>query len=245
MFLQIISNIYDILYESINLGAHMNKKYMYLFRKYFLLCYILTLLAFACAQVNFIPTGNSYEPWEGSVKILDELPSDVRYEEVGVITGKMSGMVSDWGKILKAMQKKARAKGANAIILINKETSSQSSFGGSLKYGFYGGSYQEKNMMARLIRILDDPERPNQFITTPVSSNKYLNIIKVVDNYCLIDSDNPKAFQIGKIYEIVRVISQNHSKVGMAKVVRIKGNNIAFQIIDGSVQINDKVKYIK
>jgi uncharacterized protein YbjQ (UPF0145 family) len=68
------------------------------------------------------------------VKILYEPPADVKYEEIGVITGKMSGMVSDWGTIIEAMQKKAREKGANAIILINKETSTQSSFGGSVQY---------------------------------------------------------------------------------------------------------------
>ena len=108
-----------------------------------------------CAETHFIATGNTYEPWEGPVKILNKPPAGVKYEEIGWISGKMGGMVSDWGAILKAMQKSARKKGANAIILINKEASSQSSLGGSVQYGFYGGSYQEKNLMAIAIRTLE------------------------------------------------------------------------------------------
>lgn len=42
------------------------------------------------------------------------------------------------------MQEEARERGANAIILVNKEAETLSSLGGSAQYGFYGGSYQEK-----------------------------------------------------------------------------------------------------
>jgi len=114
----------------------------------------LIILTLGCAQTRFIVTGSTYEPWPGPVKILQELPKDQRYVEIGWVSGKMSGMVSDWGAILKAMQEEARLKGANAIILIDKDATSQATIGGS-KHGFYGGTYEEKNLMAIAIRILD------------------------------------------------------------------------------------------
>ena len=54
--------------------------------------------------------------------------------------------MADWGAILKAMQKEAKKRGANAIILINKETSTQL---------FLDSSYEEKSLMAIAIRILE------------------------------------------------------------------------------------------
>jgi len=116
---------------------------------------LLSIIVSACAQTQFVATGKTYEPWKGPVKILQEAPKGVKYEELGWVSGKMGGMVSDWGAILKAMQEEARERGANAIILVNKESSTQSSLGGSVQYGFYGGSYQEKNLMAIAIRILE------------------------------------------------------------------------------------------
>ena len=114
---------------------------------------LLSIIMSACAQTQFLITGNTYEPWTGPVKIFQEAPKDIQYEEIGWVSGKMGGMVSDWGAILKAMQKEAGERGANAIILVNKESSTQASLGGSDQYGFYGGSYQEKNLMAIAIRI--------------------------------------------------------------------------------------------
>ena len=122
---------------------------------------LLSIIMSACAQTQFLITGNTYEPWTGPVKILQEAPKDIQYEEIGWVSGKMGGMVSDWGAILKAMQKEAGERGANAIILVNKESSTQASLGGSDQYGFYGGSYQEKNLMAIAIRIWKaNPEKP-------------------------------------------------------------------------------------
>ena len=129
--------------------------FMYQVKIVYLGLLLFVLVVSGCAETRFVATGNTYRPWEGPVKILQEPPTGVKYEEIGWVSGKMGGMVSDWGAILKAMQESARKKGANAIILINKEASTQSSFGGSVQYGFYGGSYQEKNLMAIAIRILE------------------------------------------------------------------------------------------
>ena len=117
---------------------------------------LLSVIMSGCAQTQFLVTGTTYDPWTGPVKIFQEAPKDIKYEEIGWISGKMGGMVSDWGSILKAMQKEAKERGANAIILVNKESSTQSNLGGSIQYGFYGGSYEEKNLMAIAIRILEE-----------------------------------------------------------------------------------------
>ncbi|MDE2704256.1 MAG: hypothetical protein OXI35_04255 [Gemmatimonadota bacterium] len=122
----------------------------------------------ACAQTQFLITGNTYEPWTGPVKILQEVPKGTQYEEIGWVSGKMGGMVSDWGAILKAMQREAGERGANAIILVNKESSTQASLGGSDQYGFYGGSYQEKNLMAIAIRILKAEPAKRMAQTKPI-----------------------------------------------------------------------------
>ena len=107
---------------------------------------LLSFIVIACAQTQFVATGKTYEPWKGTVKIFRETPKGIKYEELGWISGKMGGMVADWGAILKAMQKEAKNRGANAIILINKETSNQL---------FLDSSYKEKSLMVIAIRILE------------------------------------------------------------------------------------------
>jgi len=122
--------------------------------KYFLILLIFTnLLLIGCAETKFLLTGDTYPEWTGPVKIFQEPPKDIEYVEIGWVTGKMSGAVSDWGKILEAMQEEAAEKGANAIILVDKDKSKQASIGGSAQYGLFGGSYDEKNLMAIAIRI--------------------------------------------------------------------------------------------
>jgi len=80
---------------------------------------------------------------------------------------------------------------------------------------------------------------------TEQDPNTFYNIIKIVKKYCLIKCSEPNNFSIGETYLIVRGSNSNYSKVGRAKVVKIKGYKIAFQIIDGFIQINDKIKYNK
>ena len=80
---------------------------------------------------------------------------------------------------------------------------------------------------------------------TEQDTNKYYNIIKVVQSYCLITIPNSNDFHLGETYEIVRGNSSNYSTIGKGKVARIKGENVAFQIINGTVQVNDKIKFAK
>lgn len=124
-------------------------------KKTVLILFIIILIFLSsCAETKFIITGETYPEWKGPVKIFQKPPKGIKYVEVGWISGKMGGMVSDWGKILEAMQKEAAKKGANGIILVDKSRYKQATMGGSIQYGFYGGSYDEKNLMAIAIRII-------------------------------------------------------------------------------------------
>lgn len=71
---------------------------------------------------------------------------------------------------------------------------------------------------------------------------QYFNIVKIVKNFCLITTDKIDLFKIGATYSIIRQESSNNENVGKAKVVKIKDNNIALQIIEGQIKVNDKIK---
>ncbi len=75
--------------------------------------------------------------------------------------------------------------------------------------------------------------------------NLYFNIIKILRNYVLIQSDSPDDFDIGKTYEIVSGNEANYVEIGRAKVVLKKGSTIALQVLQssGPIQINDTIKY--
>ena len=122
-------------------------------RYFFIICISITLSA--CAQTRFlVTTGNTHEPWTGPVRILREAPNGTKYEEIGWVSARM-GYGSDWGNILKKMQMESAKRGANAIILVDKEASTQ--FTG-LQWPLYGSSYEEKSLMAIAVRILEDAE---------------------------------------------------------------------------------------
>lgn len=118
--------------------------------------------ALACAlvvagcgpRITFVATHEqSYDSWDGTVRILDEMPSDEAYIELGVLVGHGRGR-HDWGDILRALQKEGQKKGANAIVLICKKTSNPAVDDGSEIVGFYGSTYADKTMMVFALRIL-------------------------------------------------------------------------------------------
>ena len=76
-------------------------------------------------------------------------------------------------------------------------------------------------------------------------SSQYFTIVKVVKSYLLITLKDNYNFEVGETYEIVT--SDDYNLIGKAKVAKIKGNNVAFQIIDSKrpIKVNDKIKYIK
>ena len=91
-------------------------------RGYALLILILIGLIFiGCAKVKFAPTGKTYPPYEGTVKIYRNPPSDLKYEEIGWVTAD-GDFNHPWAELLQMMQKEAASRGANALIIEDKFT---------------------------------------------------------------------------------------------------------------------------
>ena len=79
------------------------------------------LMVAGCATVRFTPTGESYPPHAGSVKILKAYPEDGDYAEIGWVSAD-GDFNTPWSELLGLMQKEAASHGANAIVLEEKFT---------------------------------------------------------------------------------------------------------------------------
>ena len=87
-----------------------------------LLVYIVIgLILFGCAKVKFAPTGKTYPPYEGPVKIYMKPPTNLKYEEIGWVTAD-GDFNHPWAELLQMMQKEAARRGANALIIEEKFT---------------------------------------------------------------------------------------------------------------------------
>lgn len=82
---------------------------------------IIGLIFIGCAKVKFAPTGKTYPPYEGSVKIYKSPPADLKYEEIGWVTAD-GDFNHPWAELLQMMQKEAASRGANALIIEEKFT---------------------------------------------------------------------------------------------------------------------------
>jgi hypothetical protein len=83
------------------------------------------------------------------------------------------------------------------------------------------------------------------FEAPTVQDTKYYDIIKIGQNYCMIKVSNSNDFKMDKTFEIVRGNALNYIPVGKGKVAKIKDEYIAFIILNGIIQVNDKIKYEK
>ena len=110
------------------------------------------IISTGCVDTRFMLTGRTYSPWEGPVQILQELPKDVVYKEVGWITGKITEDYLDWGDILLELQKEAKKRGANAIVLVDKETITGYKTSANM-FTMSSESKKEKSMTVIAIRI--------------------------------------------------------------------------------------------
>jgi len=81
------------------------------------------LMIAGCAKVQFTPTGETYPPYPGTVKIMKAYPSDSSYSEVGWVSAD-GDFNTPWSELLGLMQKEAASRGANAIVLDDKFTTS-------------------------------------------------------------------------------------------------------------------------
>ena len=78
-------------------------------------------MIFGCATVRFTPTGESYPPHNGSVKILKAFPEAGQYQEIGWVSAD-GDFNTPWSELLGLMQKEAASHGANAMVLEEKFT---------------------------------------------------------------------------------------------------------------------------
>ena len=92
-------------------------------KKDFGLIFLITicLIFFGCAKVKFTPTGKTYPPYQGAVKIYTEPPTGIKYEEIGWVSAE-GDFNHPWAELLQLMQKQAALQGANALIIQEKFT---------------------------------------------------------------------------------------------------------------------------
>jgi hypothetical protein len=115
---------------------------------------LLVLLIIGCTPaVKFAQTGKVYPPYSGPVKIYENEPQNINYDEIGWITSE-GDWNHAWGDLLKKLQEKAAANGANAIILV---TSNYDRSDGVV-VGYFGNVRRagERSIVAKAIRVMDE-----------------------------------------------------------------------------------------
>ena len=108
---------------------------------------LIGLFFIGCAKVKFAPTGKTYPPYEGAVKIFKSPPTDLKYEEIGWVTAD-GDFNHPWAELLQMMQKEAASRGANALIIEKKFTTKMDSEVN------IGRSEEDRSITAIAIRIL-------------------------------------------------------------------------------------------
>ena len=82
---------------------------------------IIVLFFLGCAKVKFTPTGKTYPPYQGAVKIYTEPPAGIKFEEIGWVSAE-GDFNHPWAELLQLMQREAASQGANALIIQEKFT---------------------------------------------------------------------------------------------------------------------------
>ena len=113
----------------------------------FFVLILIVLIFIGCAKVKFAPTGKTYPPYQGSVKIYKSPPQDLEYEEIGWITAD-GDFNHPWAELLQMMQKEAANRGANALIIEEQFTTKMDSEVN------IGGREDERSITAIAIRTL-------------------------------------------------------------------------------------------
>lgn len=112
------------------------------------------VLISGCATATFTQTGKTYPKYKGPVMVFGDNPEGVVYIEIGRISSR-HGIFRDNTSLLKAIQKKAAKKGANAIVLVSNIPTTQRASLPDEGYGFYSGLQTNQNMTAVAIRIIN------------------------------------------------------------------------------------------
>lgn len=111
----------------------------------------LCLFSSSCGpKVSFVPMHEEQRKWDSYVRILFEKPKDEAYIELGVLVGQGKRR-NDWSDVLKALQKEAKQRGANAIVLVGANQNKKPGEGSVRSMGLY----PRKTILATAIRILN------------------------------------------------------------------------------------------
>ncbi len=116
---------------------------------------LLSLFCLSCATAGFTQTGEKYPAYKGIVKVFDSPPENITYKEIGRVSAQ-GGSSRQWANLLNDMQKKAAKNGANAIILLKKDTElKKASVDYTPEKGLSGSASTQKSMLAIAIRIIE------------------------------------------------------------------------------------------
>ena len=87
--------------------------------KKIILFLLLPMVLLACRgpRCYIAMTGPQYPPYEGHVKIFYEKPTDVEYEEIGVVSAQGWSHKHVAAQFFRTMQEKAAKQGANGLIM--------------------------------------------------------------------------------------------------------------------------------
>lgn len=114
---------------------------------------LLTFVLTSCVSTGFTRTGPSYPSYQGTVQIFYEVPDDITFERIGIVTAEESG-AAKMSKVLSKMQEEAAKHGANAIIIRSESSSSKGAVSGG-DYGVYGSTTVQNQVTSIAIRITD------------------------------------------------------------------------------------------
>ena len=124
----------------------MNKQ---LFNK-LLFCLTFSLISGCAARVDMINYGPTYSAWDGNVKVYNEKPTDIKYEEIGkvIVEARSGEFNSSWGEMTQLLTKKSKEIGANGVIM-DKESSTTLGAGSCLAHN----TYEVRRLSGIAIRI--------------------------------------------------------------------------------------------
>ncbi len=86
-----------------------------------LMAVVMTAISGCTSPATFQPASRSEEfpPYEGEVRVLENLPPSNQYERVGVVIVEGVLLTKD-AAMVASVKKKAAAKGANAVVMQSK-----------------------------------------------------------------------------------------------------------------------------
>ena len=112
---------------------------------------IVFILTAGCMhKVSFTPTGKTFPPFQGVVKIFESPPTNIEFVEIGWVSSQ-GDWNNAWTDLLGDLQKMAASNGANAIII------SATNYPETWGVGWRRAG--ERSIIAKAIRILEPEDK--------------------------------------------------------------------------------------